>query len=461
MIPYTLKFWKIGKVAMNEDFSITAKWLQNRENVDCEDVIADISIDLLGKNLTANYDMSDNQEKASVALAPYPMALWFVSNWWRLRWEPTPSSLKPSTDWRMSHMLSAAGYGYSWPTIGFQTDGETIRITSLPTTGGDGASVIYPTSFSALISANKFEKEIESFIMDCNDKFGKTDICALWEIIQNEKNDEDLAIFRQIEARLGFDAGEGPEREILSIMDKAKNFGHSSTQELSTLLYKNDIINNEIQNLEDKKYGTIISIADADELRQVGEQKRGSLHPWEFGYYLAKQARRIWGIDGVFSTEKLCAILDISLRDWNASLDRRDNFGLGVKHQDNVFSIALNKNHSSSARFMVARIICDAITAPKDDRILPATVNKTARQKTQRAFAAELLCPIDLIKERIESDYYNEDTWGDIAEDFAVSPFVIKSQLANNNLIPQFENTNIWFENLGTTTPTYATQEFI
>lgn len=220
---------------MNETFSITTNWLQNQENISCEDIIADITIELSGKNLTENYDIYDGRKKSSVALAPYPMALWFASNWWRLRFEPTPSSL--TNDWRMSHMLSAAGYGYSWPTIGFQTDGETVRITSLPTTGDDGAAVIYPTLFSAFISADKFEEEIESFIVNCNNRFGSTDISVLWDTIQKEKNDKELSVFRKIEAMLGFDAGEGPEQDILSIIDKANNnFDYASIQELSALL---------------------------------------------------------------------------------------------------------------------------------------------------------------------------------------------------------------------------------
>ena len=237
---------------MNESFSITTNWLQNQENVSCEDVIADISIELSGKNLTENYDICDSQKKSSVALAPYPMALWFASNWWRLRWEPKPSSLRPSTDWRMSHMLSAAGYGYGWPAIEFQTDGETVRITSLPTTGDDGASAIYSTLFSATVSANKFEEAVGSFIADCNSRFGSTDVSILWDTIQKEINDKELAMFRQIEAMLGFDAGEGPEQDIIEIIDKANNYGFDSVQELSSLLYNNNISNKEIQNIEKK-----------------------------------------------------------------------------------------------------------------------------------------------------------------------------------------------------------------
>ena len=174
---------------MNDRFSIKTDWIQEKNNVSVEDVAADITIFLCGKNLTENYDTVEGLRKTSVALAPYPMAWWIASNWWRLRWEPTPFA--PSTDWRMSHLLPAIGDGYCWPTIGFQTDGETIRITSLPTTGEDGASVIYHTLFSETISAKEFETSIDSFIRCCNEKFADSDISILWDFIQEEKRDRD------------------------------------------------------------------------------------------------------------------------------------------------------------------------------------------------------------------------------------------------------------------------------
>lgn len=425
---------------MKEAFSIDTEWLSSPNTVKDEDKIANITINLLGKNLTENYDIYERQKQSSVALAPYPMALWFASNWWRLRWEVTPSN--PTTDWRMSHMLSAAGYGYSWPTIGFQTDGEIIRITSLPTSGMNGASVIYNTSCSEIITANKFESTVTSFIKDCNTKFGDSDISSLWEIIQEEKDDKELATYRQLEARLGFDAGEGPESEILAIMEHAKNFGHDSTQEISNYLYKEQETIDKIQSLEKGSSGLAITICDLSSLRTYAKQKNKDTLPWDLGYELAQEARRIWGINSIFSTEELCNILNISQD--NLFSDQNSDLGLGVKHSKDAFQILLKKKHIVSQRFMLARMICDAIIAPDEDKILSATTNKTARQKTQRAFAAELLCPIELIKESLGNDYNNRDNWADVADDFKVSMLVVQSQLANHNIIDSFENQNLW-----------------
>jgi len=251
---------------MENNFAIKTERIQNQDNIDIEDLAADITITFYEKNLTDNYDTIDGLRKTSVALAPYPLAWWIVSNWWRLRWEPTP--LVPSTDWRMSHFLPAIGDGYCWPSIGFQTDGEIIRITSLPTTGEDGASVIYHTLFSELISAKSFKKSIESFIDECNNKYFDSNISLLWNFIQDERKDKEATIFRIIEAKLGFNIDKGPEEEINKIIEKAKYFGEKSTQELSVLLYKESIVEKEIDGLKNHNIGTDIFIENLYEMRK-------------------------------------------------------------------------------------------------------------------------------------------------------------------------------------------------
>ena len=64
----------------------------------------------------------DPTTRDEILVSTLPLAQWFAGNLWRLRWEPRPD--RPSTDWRMSHNLAAAGYGYTWPSIEFFPDGS-------------------------------------------------------------------------------------------------------------------------------------------------------------------------------------------------------------------------------------------------------------------------------------------------------------------------------------------------
>jgi Zn-dependent peptidase ImmA (M78 family) len=86
-------------------------------------------------------------------------------------------------------------------------------------------------------------------------------------------------------------------------------------------------------------------------------------------------------------------------------------------------------------RFEAARFIAEQLQAPTTDRWLAATDARTARQKTQRAFAAELLCPIDVLRSELAGDY-GDEALEEAAERFGISVRAVQSQLANHDLIP-------------------------
>lgn len=92
----------------------------------------------------------------------------------------------------------------------------------------------------------------------------------------------------------------------------------------------------------------------------------------------------------------------------------------------------------------------DALYAPDEGRSLAtATDARTGRQKFQRAFAQELLCPFDALSEfldlREEADALdahddtnppNEDRIEEAADYFDVSPRVVQSMLVNHRVLP-------------------------
>ena len=86
-------------------------------------------------------------------------------------------------------------------------------------------------------------------------------------------------------------------------------------------------------------------------------------------------------------------------------------------------------------RFEAARLLSDFMFASMKDRWLPATDAKTVRQKLQRAFSAEFLCPISSLKHLLQGDY-SSDSLDEAGYYFGVSPLAIRSHLANHGLIP-------------------------
>ena len=71
---------------------------------------------------------------------------------------------------------------------------------------------------------------------------------------------------------------------------------------------------------------------------------------------------------------------------------------------------------------------------PQARRGWPSTDLSTARQKFQRAFAAEFLCPIDELKAFLDDDY-SESAIEDAAAHFDVSERTVESPLANNGVL--------------------------
>ncbi|HCL4400875.1 TPA: hypothetical protein N2D31_006276, partial [Pseudomonas aeruginosa] len=68
------------------------------------------------------------------------------------------------------------------------------------------------------------------------------------------------------------------------------------------------------------------------------------------------------------------------------------------------------------------------------DEWLVSTDIATAKQKRQRAFAAEFLCPINSLADYLNGDY-SESSLEDAAEHFNVSDKIVESLLANNGYL--------------------------
>jgi Zn-dependent peptidase ImmA (M78 family) len=78
--------------------------------------------------------------------------------------------------------------------------------------------------------------------------------------------------------------------------------------------------------------------------------------------------------------------------------------------------------------------LAESLSAPAEDLWLPLTDRATARQKFQRAFAAEFLAPIDEVSDRLGSSRTSESV-EDVADEYCVSPLAIRSHLANHGLL--------------------------
>jgi hypothetical protein len=93
----------------------------------------------------------------------------------------------------------------------------------------------------------------------------------------------------------------------------------------------------------------------------------------------------------------------------------------------------LSRRLTTGRRFELARILGDQIASGLDEHMIPVTRSHTYRQKLQRAFAAELLCPFEALDAFLDGDYSAQGC-EDAAQHFKVSEQAVWTLLINNDL---------------------------
>jgi hypothetical protein len=99
--------------------------------------------------------------------------------------------------------------------------------------------------------------------------------------------------------------------------------------------------------------------------------------------------------------------------------------------------IVIGSRWRTSRRFNLARLIGDRLIHPEGG-LHPATRAYTYRQKMQRSFAAELLCPFEALDDMLSGDYSSE-AQEEAAEHFEVSELTVRTLLVNHKRIERAE----------------------
>ena len=135
-----------------------ADWLGDSND---GELLAEVRVVALGQTLTRVHDSISRTVRDSVRVSASRIAVWMVSHWWRLRWEPSAGA----GAFARVHNMAGLGGGYVWPPVSFSSDGEFVEVAL----GEDSAT--QPTAirylggrFAGQISASDFESAVESFL---------------------------------------------------------------------------------------------------------------------------------------------------------------------------------------------------------------------------------------------------------------------------------------------------------
>lgn len=392
------------------------------------------------RSLTRNEDRWSQTVKQTVRVAAYPLAQWLAASWWRLMYEPLPIGDKAPTSWRMAHEVSAAGCGFLWPRIVLASDGENLQVWSAPTREGSEQPVRYLTDWHGTAPVQGFADAVDDFmglVLDRLDAvgLGSTDLAGLWREILEERKDPELSAFRRMEATLGFEPDEFDAAIVERFVGLRESIGSSAPEEIASACSSGDPL---VQLERVQRVAEMEGMPGRLSLPKIEEpavDHRGQ-PPWARGQALAQSLRDTLGLNGhAIRDPELSDLVGLSPKAFHESAGAdRLPLGVAIRGAGDTVKFVLRKRNPAGRRFEFARLICDHLLFGACDTWLPATDTKTIRQKWQRAFAAEFLCPIDALVTRLGDDL-SDDSVEDAADHFGVSEMTVASQLVNHGVL--------------------------
>ena len=434
---------------MSTGFKIDFAWIPRDFGDAVERLsLAGITIEAGGVTVTEVEDSEARTTRPEIYVSAVDLASWLVANWWRLRWEADGDGLS----WKMSHKVGAAGNGYLWPDVEFVSGGDTVRIRARPIRLGSTHSLRFLNEVDVHIPARNFEEGVRDFVeavvsrvssfgsRRADDLSGADDLSAAWRELGEAIRNPETSFGRIMEARMGLDAGEADPALLRRLHEAADSAGHGAMGELAASSGSRALADFEVlwEIVRDRSQS--LSLEISPNMRSaVAQAAEENWKPWRQGVSVAALARREWSCGtGPVRTESLAELCSVPAR-WitDSSDEARVPIPAGFRNIEGngVLKAALKKRHPTGRRFALARIIGDHLVAGEGEDLLPVTNADTDRQRFQRAFAREFLCPFDALRDYLGNRIPDDEFMEDAALRFDVSPVLVRNALVDHGVV--------------------------
>ena len=427
---------------MSAIFNIEFDWLENNSADEISRCFsAAIGLSLDGQYLTQIEDFAAKTVRNQVRGSAWHLALWFATNWWRLRWEPETENIYRNCDWCVSHGVAGAGGGVVWPHAYFVSDGNGVEISMAPKNQTPAFEPVrYMHAIRGRVAAGEFENQAGQFINAVLSraqtfKIADKSLHEVWSAVQSERMSAEASAQRKMEALAGYDPDCAPESLLRLLLSGIPQFGKTAFEEIVADARENteEVVTGM---REIAKGGARITMPNVD---MSPVRKSTGDEPWKQGAVLAHELRKRLDLkDGPVTNENLSDMV----RTKAAFLTGSDGFVSNsrmpfVLREDDpdTYQFFINRKRGTTRRFALARMIGDHLAFRNDEPLRPATKTRTFRQKLQRAFAQELLCPTQELIDKVGTGATDDEAINDAAEFFDVSPLLVKNTLVNNRVL--------------------------
>ena len=411
------------------------------ESPEDEATLSRIAVGVDRIRLTQTLDTRTMRVHDGANLSAYRLAEWLTWNWWRLRWEPTHQNVQRDRrlGWRQAHELAGIGGGWLWPNVTVWSDGLRVELDARPSPEVEAEPVRYLASRSAAVSAESFEAGVDDFVERVLARLDEcalrgTDLAGAWKELAAERADPESAAYRKIEAFLGCDVDEADPRQVERIVLDGRTLGSAAMAEVAA----DRFLTADALREEARSAGFDASAVDRARVLRGAWDGGGQRAPWEVGAQAAAALRRREGLGGGPVADRrladLCATPAQALSETAAA----GTVAFALHEPGGDDRIVLRSKWRTGRRFEAARLLADSVLVDTGDRLRPATGASTYRQKMQRAFAAEFLCPFGSLIDTLDDDF-SEEARDAAAARFGVSPLAVTTVLANHGVVDRQE----------------------
>ena len=440
---------------MNLDFDYA--WLAPARGVRTpshRETMANFRLSVADRVLTANRSISADAEleepRDSVQVSLFPLAEFIAANWWALLYEPqkTPTDVQAYSG---RHQIVRHRDGFAYPDVAFYgADSRVLVMASASRIVSAGIEFFTELSGTEqnTLDRNRTEQVLLSFLGAVLDRLSDDDdrdwLAEKLEGIRHSKNDPNENEYCTLAGMLGADPYDEGDALELAITTVRTTLGSALAREVFATSELSSVIDRaqSIKSVADRAISKSRLVAQHVEglkksfATRIGKASPGGFSSsWERGYVAANELRRVLALDGdrplptddLLQTKLFGGELSDGARiaDW-AALGAR---GIGVD-DSRGFGIAIDTSSRMHPRFQLAATFGDYLFCGDGDIFL-STGASTDRQKTNRAFAAEFLAPIDAIKVRLAGGRATPDQLRQLAGHFGVSPTTIRYQIIN------------------------------
>lgn len=392
--------------------------------------------------LTQAVDCETNKPRNGANLSAYRLTEWLAWHWWRLRWEPARQRRR-DVDWSAAHDLACIGGGWLWPNITIKSDGVRILLHARPSRTVPTEPLRYTTSGTAIVPASTFEEGIDGFVTRVLTRLEvctcqNTDLHSMWTELSSERQDEEISRYRRFEASLGFDPDEAEPALIERLIEKGTAVGLDAMSEVAADDHQGAL------GLDDAARNFGFDTCPGDGVQSVSKLPvdRSQVPAWKVGVGVARQLREQENLgDDPIPNARLADLSGVS----EQVLTRQDAtgniaFAFTLDAEDSRKGrVVLRSAGEHGRRFAITRLLADRLLDDHNELLHPATGAYTYRQKMQRAFAGEFLCPVDSLLCFLNDDFSDEKQQ-DAAEHFKVSPLAVQTLLVNNGHLDREES---------------------